>query len=122
MPVSYNGETIYPAQKPQVALLLTIQDAVLVAVAPFANNSAACTHAAVDVPTHATTVVPCGPVTSPAKLPVKFVAFVEQVAHDAVPVKLPVIFAHTPQVKHWTCDVAPVVAPVANTAPDREVR
>jgi len=66
-----SAAVIVPAEKLPEASRLTMVFAVLALVAALAAVVADATLAAVCPPTVATTVAPCVPVTSPAKLPVK---------------------------------------------------
>src|SRR4030095_365223 len=79
---------ISPAEKPPVAVRLTMVLAVFALVAVLASTVAAATLAAVCPPTKLTTVAPCVPVTSPTNDPEKLVAVVAVVA---LPLKFAVI-------------------------------
>src|SRR4029434_977283 len=79
---------ISPAEKPPVAVRLTMVLAVFALVAALASTVAAATLAAVCPPTKLTTVAPCVPVTSPINDPLKLVAVVAVVA---LPLKFAVI-------------------------------
>src|SRR4030095_13820336 len=83
---------IAPAEKPPVAVRLTMVLAVFALVAVLASTVAAATSAAVCPPTKLTTVAPCVPVTSPTNDPEKLVAVVAVVA---LPLKFAVIVPAT---------------------------
>jgi hypothetical protein len=104
-----------PAAKLPEPSLFTIVETVLVLVAALARTVAEATLEAVCPPTEATDVADCVPVTSPDKLPVKFVEVVEVVAFpDKLAVMVPA--AKLPEASLLTIVDAVLVAVAAFAA------
>src|SRR5207244_1439393 len=109
---------IVPAEKLPLASRLTIVLAVLALVAALASAAPPATFAAVCPPALETTVAACVPVTSPARLPEKFVVLVAVVA---LPLRAPVIVPaeKLPEASRLTIVLAvlALVAALASAAP-----
>src|SRR5215213_9551415 len=80
-----------PAKKLPEASRLTMAPAVFASAAALAAFAPEATLAALAPPTEETTVADCVPVTSPARLPLKFVALVAVVAVEALPLSVAVM-------------------------------